>query len=59
MTVYVINFWLLLQHARADERKRAMAQVYISEHLPRVRKRSRRFKPPTQLRCTVRDAILA
>ncbi len=36
MAVYVLNSWLLLQDARLSERKRAMARVYIGEHLPKV-----------------------
>jgi len=34
MAVYIVNSWLLLQDARASERKRNLAQVYLAEHLP-------------------------
>jgi hypothetical protein len=59
MTVYVINFWLLLQHARADERKRAVAQIYISEHLPRVKKAVAAVQAADPTPLQVRDVILA
>lgn len=59
MTVYVINFWLLLQHARADERKRAVAQIYISEHLPRVKKAVTAVQAADPTPLQVRDVILA
>ncbi len=36
MAVYLVNSWLLLQDARLSERKRAIAQVYISQYLPQV-----------------------
>ncbi len=57
--VYVVNCWLLLQHARADERKRAIAQVYIAEHLPKVKKAvaSVQAADPAPLR--VKDVVLA
>lgn len=59
MAVTVINGWLLLQHARHDERKRAMAQVYMAEHLPKVKKAAASVQAadPTPLR--LRDVLLA
>jgi 3-(methylthio)propanoyl-CoA dehydrogenase len=36
MAVDVVNGWLLLQDARANERKLALAQVYVAELGPRV-----------------------
>jgi hypothetical protein len=35
--VYVINSWLFLQDACLSDRKRELAQVYISDALPKVR----------------------
>jgi len=58
MTVYVINFWLMLQHARADVRKRATAQVYISEHLPRIRKAVAAVQAADPTPLQLRDIIL-
>ncbi|MBN1886491.1 MAG: acyl-CoA dehydrogenase family protein [Thermoflexales bacterium] len=37
MAVHVVNGWLLLGHARHDERKKAIMQVYIAEHGPKLR----------------------
>ncbi|MBM3129193.1 MAG: acyl-CoA dehydrogenase [Chloroflexi bacterium] len=37
MATQVINSWLLLQHARADAKKKSIAQVYIGDQLPRMR----------------------
>lgn len=37
MATYVVNSWLLLRDARVSETKHAMAEVYLAEHLPRVR----------------------
>jgi alkylation response protein AidB-like acyl-CoA dehydrogenase len=59
MTVYVINCWLMLQHARVDERKRAMAQVYVSEHLPKVRKALAAVQAADPIPLQVRDRLLA
>ncbi len=36
MAVYIVNAWLMLQDARVTERKRDLAQLYISEHLAQV-----------------------
>ena len=57
--VYVINCWLLLQHARADERKRAIAQVYIAEHLPRVKKAVAAVQAADPSPLQVKDVVLA
>jgi hypothetical protein len=57
--VYVINCWLLLQHARADERKRAIARVYIAEHLPSVKKAVAAIQAADPSPLQVRDAVLA
>ena len=57
--VYVINCWLLLQHARADERKRAIAQVYIAEHLPNIKKAVAAIQAADPGPLQVRDVVLA
>ena len=57
--VYVVNCWLMLRHARGDERKRAMAQVYISEHLPRVKKAVAAVQAADPTPLKVRDVVLA
>ncbi len=37
MATQVVNSWLLLQEARLDKRKQAVAQVYVAEHLSKMR----------------------
>jgi len=37
VAVYVLNCWLMLQDARASERKRELARVYIAETMPQIR----------------------
>jgi alkylation response protein AidB-like acyl-CoA dehydrogenase len=37
VAVYALNSWLILQDARATERKRELARVYIAETMPRLR----------------------
>jgi alkylation response protein AidB-like acyl-CoA dehydrogenase len=37
VATYTINGWLMLRDARLEERKRAMARVYIAEVLPKIR----------------------
>jgi alkylation response protein AidB-like acyl-CoA dehydrogenase len=59
MMVYVINCWLMLQDARLDKRKRATAQVYISEHLPRIRKAVAAVQAADPTPLQARDIILA
>jgi len=59
MAVCVINGWLMLQHARLDERKRAVAQVYIAEHLPHVRKAVAAVQAADPTPLQVRDMVLA
>jgi alkylation response protein AidB-like acyl-CoA dehydrogenase len=57
--IYVINSWLLLQHARVDERKRAIAQVYISEHMPKVKKAVASVQAADVTPLQVKDVVLA
>jgi len=59
MAVCVLNSWLMLRHARLDERKRAMAQVYIAEHLPRMRSAVAAVQAASPAPLQNRDIILA
>jgi len=59
MTVYVVNCWLMLQQARLDERKRAVAQVYIAAHLPRVKSAVMAIQAADPAPLRVRDIVLA
>jgi len=59
MGVYTINSWLMLQHARTSDRKRAMAHVYITEHLPKVRSSAAAIQAADPTPLLVRDEILA
>ena len=36
MAVYIVNGWLMLQDATRLERKRDIAKLYLTEHLPQV-----------------------
>jgi hypothetical protein len=57
--VAVVNSWLMLQHARSSDRKRAMAHIYITEHLPKVRSASAAIQAADPTPLQVRDEILA
>jgi alkylation response protein AidB-like acyl-CoA dehydrogenase len=59
MGVAVINSWLVLQDARSSDRKRAMAHVYITEHLPKVRTSAAAIQAADPTPLQVRDEILA
>jgi hypothetical protein len=59
LAVYVINCWLMLRDARSSERKRAMAHVYIAEHLPQVRCAASAIQATDPTPLAVRDSILA
>jgi hypothetical protein len=59
MATQVINSWLLLQHARADAKKKSIAQVYIGDHLPRMRGIVAAVQAADTSPLKNRDAILA
>ena len=59
MAVYTVNSWLLLQDAQASERKRNLAQVYLTEHLPRIRANGQAILCADSTPLQVRDTILA
>jgi len=57
MAAYTVNSWLLIQDARASQRKHDLAQVYLSEHLPRIQAAGQAIlcadSTPLQLRATI------
>ncbi len=59
MATQVINSWLLLQHARADAKKKSVAQVYIGDQLPRMRGIVAAVQAADASPLKNRDAILA
>lgn len=59
MAVYLVNSWLLLQDARLSERKRAIAQVYITEHLPQVYRAGKSVHAADATPLEVKGTILA
>lgn len=59
MAIHVLNAWLLLQHARRDARKRAIAEVYIAEHLPQVRTAAALVQAASAAPLKNRDLVLA
>ncbi len=59
MAAYVVNSWLMLRDARASDRKRAMAHVYIAEHLPKVRGAASAIQAADPTPLQVRDIVLA
>ncbi len=59
IAVQVCNSWLLLQHARADDKKRAIAQAYIGAHLPQVHGAVRAIQAADTSPLKNRDVILA
>jgi alkylation response protein AidB-like acyl-CoA dehydrogenase len=58
MAVCVLTCWLVLQDARAGERKRELAHVYISETLPKVRGRVAILQASDPAPLQARDSIL-
>jgi len=59
MSIAVVNSWLLLRSAHHSDRKRAMAHVYIAEHLPKVRSAAAAIQAADPTPLQVRDVILA
>ena len=59
MGIYTANSWLMLGNARGSDRKRAIAQVYISEHLPKMRSSAAAIQAVDPTPLQVRDEILA
>ncbi len=60
LAVYVVNGWLLLQDAAAGgERKAALAQVYLAEHLPRLQALATTIMTADRAPLDLRDRILS
>jgi alkylation response protein AidB-like acyl-CoA dehydrogenase len=59
MALYVLNSWLMLRDARASERKRAIAHVYIAEHLPKVKGAAAAIQAADPTPLQVRDVVLS
>jgi alkylation response protein AidB-like acyl-CoA dehydrogenase len=57
MAVYLVNAWLLLLDGGSGERKRDLARIYASEHLPHIRSAAQTIlsadAAPLQARSTV------
>jgi alkylation response protein AidB-like acyl-CoA dehydrogenase len=58
MAVYTVNSWLLLQDARTSARKKAIAEVYIAEHLPMIHQAAEAIQVANATPLEVREAIL-
>jgi hypothetical protein len=58
VAVYVLNLWLTLQDARATERKRELARVYIAETMPKIRGSVAVLQALDPAPIEARDAIL-
>jgi hypothetical protein len=59
MAVVVLNAWLMLRDARLSDRKRAIAHVYITEHLPKVKGAAAAIQAADPTPLQVRDIVLA
>jgi alkylation response protein AidB-like acyl-CoA dehydrogenase len=59
MAVHVVNGWLLLGHARRDERKKAIAQVYIAEHGPKLNSALAAVQAADPVQLNNRDLLLS
>ncbi|MCP4374121.1 MAG: hypothetical protein GY797_39345, partial [Deltaproteobacteria bacterium] len=59
MAVFVVNFWLMLQDARLSDRKRAMAKLYIIEHLPQVHSAAAAIHAADATPLEAREVVLA
>jgi len=59
MAVYTVNSWLLLQDARTSARKKAIAEVYIAEHLPMIHQAVEAIQTANTTPLEAREAILA
>jgi hypothetical protein len=59
MAVYIVNAWLLLQGARVLPRKKAIADVYIAEHLPMIHQAAEAIQIASTTPLAAREAILA
>jgi hypothetical protein len=58
MAVYLVNSWLLLKDGCITERKRELARMYISEHIPQVKRARQAISNAGILAQETRDSIL-
>lgn len=59
IATYVVNGWLVLQDARASERKRELARFYIAESAPKIRGRMTTIQGVDGTIPQTREVILA
>jgi alkylation response protein AidB-like acyl-CoA dehydrogenase len=59
MAVYLLNSWLLLRSGLASERKQAVAQVYIADHLPKIHCAAEAIQAADATPLQLRAAVLA
>lgn len=59
IAAYVVNGWLMLRDARAAERKRDMARLYIAEILPKIRGRVAALQAIDPALLQAKDTVLA
>jgi alkylation response protein AidB-like acyl-CoA dehydrogenase len=59
MSVYILNSWLLLQDARQSERKKAVAEVYIADHLPQIHRAAETIQLADAMPLEARELVLA
>jgi len=59
IALVVLNAWLMLRDARFSERKRAIAHVYIAEHLPQVKGAAAAIQAADPTPLQVRDVVLS
>jgi hypothetical protein len=59
VALVVLNAWLMLRDARLSERKRAIAHVYIAEHLPKAKGAAAAIQAADPTPLQVRDIVLA
>ncbi len=58
MACLLVNAWLLLRDALLAERKRDLAHVYFSEHLPEIHRLSEAIQAADATPLQFRDSIL-
>ncbi|HDQ73165.1 MAG TPA: acyl-CoA dehydrogenase [Chloroflexi bacterium] len=58
LAAYVVNGWLMLQHAPESERKREIARVYIAETVPKIRGKVATLQTVDPAPLQMRDILL-
>ncbi len=59
MAIYLLNSWLLLRSGLVSERKQAVAQVYIADHLPQIHRAAEAIQAANATPLQLRAAVLA